>query len=162
MLENIDYQKITFESPELRGKNFALRTLEIWEGEVRDSALIYSSTQRKPIADSVFEVRVITKITDDKQIQIHFHTPGATLRKMYKTIPEQAALYSLRNVVRDSKQPIVFGETFYLMAYILPIADPKRPGWLSYCDVDNSGEDVREWGRKLGIEHYIVFEMVFH
>jgi hypothetical protein len=163
-IENIDYQKIKFTSPELIGKNYALRVLEIWDGEVRDSALLTSSvgSRPKPIVDSIFEVRVISKIDEQKHILMDFHMPGSTVRKVFKTIPEKAGLYSLRNVVGDRKQDIEFGKSFYFMAYILPIVMPDKPGWLSYCDVDNSGEEVRKWGKELGIEHYLVFEMAFY
>lgn len=159
--ENIEYQKIKFSSARLKGKHFSVRALEIWKGEVRDSAVLKSSGGKKPIADSTFEVRVISKIDDQKNISLHMHMPGAMVRKVFKTIPEQADLYSLRMVAKERKQPVVLGAPFYLMAYILPIPMPDKPGWLSYCNVDNSGEDVRAWGKKLGIEHYIAFELVF-
>src|SRR5690606_17173419 len=126
-------------------KNYALRALEIWDGEVRDSAMLTNSvTTKKPITDSTFEVRVISKINDQKNISIHFNMPNATARKVFKTIPEKAGLYSLHNVIKESKETIEVGKTFYFMAYILPIAIPDKPGWLSYCNVDDSGEDVRE------------------
>lgn len=160
-LENIEYQKIRFSSPELVGKTYALRVLEIWDGEVRDSTVLTGSSKPKPLTDTIFELRVISKINDQKNISMHVHMPSATARRVFKTIPEQAGMYSLRNVVKESKAPVVLNQTFYLMAYILPIAMPDKPGWLSYCNVDDSGEDVREWGKKLGIPHYIVFEMVF-
>ena len=66
-IENIEYQKIKFSSEALVGKNYALRALEIWDGEVRDSAMLTNSvTTKKPITDSTFEVRVISKINDQK------------------------------------------------------------------------------------------------
>ncbi|MET7000124.1 hypothetical protein [Chitinophaga defluvii] len=159
--EGLEYQKIKFSSPLLKGKRFSIRALEIWKGEVKDSAVLETSARNKPIKDSTFEVRVISKIDEQKNIRLHLHMPEAMVRKAFKTIPAQAELYSLRMIAKERKQPVVLKEPFYLMAYILPIPMPGKPGWLSYCNVDNSGEDVRAWGEKLGIPHYIVFELIF-
>ncbi|WP_127132898.1 hypothetical protein [Pseudoflavitalea rhizosphaerae] len=155
-LENIDYQTITFTGSSLIGKHFILSANEIWKGEVTATSIIANSLSRKPIADSVFEVRVISKLDEQKNISMHFHFPGLMARKQFKTTG--SPMYSLRNVLQDSKKSFVTGKRQYFLAHILPIPVPGSPNMLSYCNVDNSGEDVMNWGKKLGIPHYIVFE----
>ena len=156
-LENIDYQTITFTGSSLIGKHFIVTAKEIWNGEVTTTSIIANSLSRKPIADSVFEVRVISKLDEQKNISMHFHFPGLMARKKFKTTG--SSMYSLRNVLEDSKKPFVTGKRQYFLAHILPIPVPGSPNMLSYCNVDNSGEDVMSWGKKLGIPHYIVFEL---
>ncbi|QEC41536.1 hypothetical protein [Pseudobacter ginsenosidimutans] len=156
-LENIDYQTITFTGSSLIGKHFIVTAKEIWSGEVTTTSIIANSLSRKPIADSVFEVRVISKLDEQKNISMHFHFPDLMARKQFKTTG--SALYSLRNVLLDSKKPFVTGKRQYFLAHILPIPVPGSPDMLSYCNVDDSGEDVMNWGKKLGIPHYIVFEL---
>ncbi|HWK98853.1 MAG TPA: hypothetical protein VNQ55_02850 [Parapedobacter sp.] len=160
-LENTEYQKIAFTSPSLVGRNYSIKALEIWYGEVRDSTLLTNSSNQKPLTDSVFEMRVISKIDEQRNISMQLAMPEAAASKRFATMSNKTTLYSLRNVVKESKEPVVLNKPFYLMAYILPIPMPDKPGWLSYCNVDDSGEDVRAWGKELGIPHYIVFEMTF-
>jgi hypothetical protein len=53
---------------------------------------------------------------------------------------------------------IKYGEKFYLLAYILPY---EKDGAKYWCAVESSGKDIENWGKEFGIEHYLVFEMIF-
>lgn len=161
ILENIEYQKVTFSGKELIGKNFILIAKEISKGKVTSMTTLANSIERKPIEDSVFEVRVISKIDDKKNIDMHIHAPDTRARRVFATNEGMSSFYSLRNVAKESKLPIQVGKKFYFMAYILPVPVKGSPGSWSYCNVDDSGEDVANWGSKLGIPHYIVLEMEF-
>lgn len=161
-MTNIRYEKVLFTSKNLIGKNYAIRVLDIWDGEVRDSTVLINSIKsKKTIADSVFELRVAHQLDADGNIVIRFATPLGATKKVFKTVPEKGFIYSLRNLVTQNKESVAVGKTFYLMAFVQPIADPARPGVWSYCNVENSGEDVRGWGKKLGLDHYIVYQMSF-
>ena len=72
------------------------------------------------------------------------------------TFLDDWSAYSLRKVV--GTEIVEFDKKFYLMVYMLPYVEGNTR---QYCAVENSGEDIENWGRKFGIKHYLVFEMIF-
>jgi hypothetical protein len=85
-----------------------------------------------------------------------FKFPGVIIEKKFDGINSDN--YSLRNLSDNELFKANIGEKFYLLAYILPY---EKNGVLSWCAVENSGENVLNWGKEFGIKHYLVFEMKF-
>ena len=80
----------------------------------------------------------------------------STKREFDASFLDEWSPYSLRKAVGTDL--VEFDKNFYLMVYMLPyVNDNSR----QYCAVENSGEDIENWGKKFGIKHYLVFEMIF-
>jgi len=160
--EGIDYMKIKFSGKELKGKSYKLTVKEIWDGKVVSDTIVLDSKnlgikQFETLNDSVFKMRVISKLTNDTQLKMTFKFPRFSVTKKYDAIKSDD--YSLRNLADESNLEIGYNEEFYLLAYILPYE--RGDGSKSWCDVGTSGDDIEKWGEKFGIKHYLLFDMKF-
>lgn len=159
--EGIEYIKLSFKGKELADKSYHLTVKEIWNGEIKsDSTIMDSKTiqfeQFQKINDSVFKLKIISKLTTDDKLKMTFKFPRFSTTRKFDAIKSDD--YSLRNVAEASGTEIKYGEKFYLLAYILPY---EKDGAKYWCAVESSGKDIENWGKEFGIEHYLVFEMIF-
>lgn len=159
--EGIEYLKLSFKSNKLADKSYLLTVKEIWDGKVTSDSTIIDSKempfeQLQKINDSVFKIKIISKLTSDNKLKMEFKFPRFSTTKSFEAINSED--YSLRNVAETSKTEIKFGEKFYLLAYILPY---EKDGSKYWCAVESSGKDIENWGTEFGIKHYLVFEMLF-
>lgn len=159
--EGIQYLKLSFRGKELADKSYHLTVKEIWDGEIKtDSTIMNSKTiqfaQLQKINDTVFNLKIISKLTDDNKLKMTFKFPRFSVTRKFDAI--QSEDYSLRNVAEAGGTEIKYGEKFYLLAYILPY---EKDGGKYWCAVESSGKDIENWGKEFGIKHYLVFEMKF-
>jgi len=161
--EGIQFKKAIFKDTNLKDKSFHLKVKEIWDGEiVSDSTIINSANfpyeQFKKINDTIFEIKVVSKLTPENKLKMNFIFPRFTVPREFKAYKTKDS-YSLRNLVSESKLEIGYNKPFVLFAYILPYHIDDNTA--SYCDVGNSGKDIENWGKKFGIKHYLIFELEF-
>lgn len=121
--EGIAYLKLKFEGKDLADKSYHISVKEIWDGKVKsDSTVINSAKIGYPplekINDTVFNLKIISKLTDENKLKMTFKFPGFVITKNYDALDSED--YSLRNVAETNKTKIKYGEKFYLLAYILP------------------------------------------
>ncbi len=159
--EGIEYLKLSFTGKDLANKSYHLTVKEIWDGKVKSDSTIMNSAKNpfhnfRKINDSIFKLKIISKLTDDNKLKMTFRFPRFSTTREFNAIETNE--YSLRNVAETSKSEIKYGEKFYLLAYILPY---EKDGYKYYCAVENSGKDIENWGKEFGIKHYLVFEMKF-
>jgi hypothetical protein len=159
--EGIEYLKLSFQGKELADKSFHLTVKEIWDGEIKTDSTIMNSAkigikQFEKINDSVFNLKIISKLTPDNKLKMTFKFPRFSTSRNFDAIKSDD--YSLRNVAEASATEIKYGEKFYLLAYILPY---EKDGGKYWCAVESSGKDIENWGKEFGIKHYLVFEMIF-
>ena len=159
--EGIEYMKLSFHGKELADKSYHLTVKEIWDGEVKSDSTIMNSAkigikQFEKINDTVFNLKIISKLTNDNKLKMTFKFPRFSTSRKFDAIDSED--YSLRNVAEASGTEIKYGEKFYLLAYILPY---EKDGSKYWCAVESSGKDIENWGKEFGIKHYLVFEMVF-
>jgi hypothetical protein len=160
--EGIEYLKLKFTGSELKEKTYLLTVKEIWDGKIiRDTIVFDSKTigikQFEKINDTIFNLKVISKLTSKNKLKMTFKFPRFSITKEYDAIETND--YSLRNIAEESKMKIRYNEKFYLLAYILPYE--RKDGSKSWCDVGTNGKDIEKWGEKYGIKHYLLFEMKF-
>lgn len=160
--ENIDYYKIKFIGNKLKNKSYQLSVKEVWDGKiVSDSVLINSKDlpfkQHQAINDSILDLTVISKLTDDKKLKMWFKFKQFSISREFKALDSDD--YSLRNIAEESNMTIGYNKKFYLLTYILPYK--RQDGSKSWCDVGVDGMDIENWGEKFGIKHYLIFEMKF-
>jgi len=158
---NVDYLIVDFTGNELEGKSYRIMVSEIWEGEITNTATIFNSAEMpephlREITSDAFQFRVVSELTGKNTLRMHFNFPGLTVHQEYNAI--QSDDYSLRHAHTQPETPIHPGEKFYLLTYILPY---EEDGVKRYCTIETSGSDIHSWGEEFGIEHYLVFEMVF-
>ena len=106
--------------------------------------------------DTIFKFKLISKLTNENKLKINFKFPSFSTTREFNAIKSDD--YSLRNVAEASEIDINYNERFYLFAYILPY---EKDGAKYWCAVESSGKDIEKWGKEFGIEHYLVFEMLF-
>ena len=162
--ERIEYQKLIFTSKELKDKTFRLSVKEIWDGEVtKDSTVIDSKNvlgnrpgydYLKIIGDTIFTMRVISKLTEDCKLKMQFSFPLFGTTQSFDAI--SSIDYSLRKAVET--KTVEFGKKFYVLVYMLPY---EKDGMKHWCAVEASGKEIETWGKEFGIKHYLVFEMIF-
>tara|TARA_R100001369_G_scaffold91391_1_gene132572 strand:- start:991 stop:1359 length:369 start_codon:yes stop_codon:yes gene_type:complete len=112
--------------------------------------------QFQKINDSVFNIKIISKLTNDDKLKMTFKFPRFSKSRKFDAIKSED--YSLSNVAEASRTEIKYGEKFYLLAYILPY---EKDGAKYWCAVESSGQNIENWGKEFGIKHYLVFEMKF-
>lgn len=159
--EGIEYIKLSFKGKELADKSYHLSVKEIWEGKIKSQSTIMDSKtiqfkQLQKINDTVFNLKVISKLTSDNKLKMDFKFPSFSLSRKFDALKSDD--YSLRNFAESSGTEIKYGKKFYLLAYILPY---EKDGTKYYCAVESSGKDIENWGKYFGIKHYLIFEMKF-
>lgn len=160
--ENIDYYQISFKGENLKNKTYKITVKEIWNGKVRSENLVFDSKEMAEIgldkvSDTILTLKVISKITPNNKLKVSFMLPRFGITRSYKAIKSDE--YSLRNLADESNLPIGYGKPFYFLAYILPYK--SSDGSKSWCEVGSNGKDIENWGKKFGIKHYLLFEMVY-
>jgi hypothetical protein len=159
--EGVEFYKIKFTGADLKGSTFKLTAKEIWNGKLKKETVVTNSVKIdipgfETLKDSIFDFKVLSKLTDDKKLKMSFKFPRYGRTMEFDAIKSDD--YSLRNVAETFNEDIIKGKKFYLMAYILPY---KKDGAKYWCAVENSGKGIENWGKQFGIKHYIVFEMCF-
>ena len=54
---------------------------------------------------------------------------------------------------------IPINKTMPFFVYSLPYEDPKRPGYMFYCELTAKGIPPEKWWNKYKVPHFIVVEM---
>ena len=160
-LEDIEYEKLIFTGKDLGNKTYKLSVKEIWDGIITKDSTIVDTKMfpdfLKTVGDTIFSLRVISKFTDEHKLKMSFMFPGFTTKREFDaTFLDYWSPYSLRKVV--GTETVEFDKNFYLMVYMLPYVSGNTR---QYCAVEDSGEEIENWGKKFGIKHYLVFEMKF-
>lgn len=158
---NIDYLIIDFSGQGLNNKSYRIIVSEIWHGQVTNSTTIFNSADMpgsdlQQIRGNRFQIRVVSEATDENTLRVHFNLPGLTLEQEYDAL--QSDYYSLQHVYTKPETQITPGSKFFLLTYLLPY---EMDGIKYYCSVETSGSDIFLWGEQYGIDHYLVFEMIF-
>jgi hypothetical protein len=156
MFQNIDYFRVKFTGKNIKGKYFSMYCKEMWNGKLKKVDTLINSKKNirvGQIADDTLTLTVFGNSVNNK-LKLFFKFPMVGVNKMYDAIVSND--YSLRDI--GSSAEIKINKSFTAFAYILPY---KEGNWKLYCAVDQSGENVDEWGKKFNIEHYLIFDMKF-
>lgn len=160
--EGIDYMKLKFEDEGLKGKSYKLTVKEIWDGKIKSESTVFDSKKLglpefETLSEAELKFRLISKRTSDNKLKMTFIFPRFSITKQYDALKSDD--YSLRNIAHESNLELKYNEEFYLFAYILPYE--REDGSKSWCEVGTAGKDLENWGKRFGIEHYLLFEMKF-
>ena len=157
--EGIQYEKMSFTSKEQKIKTFRLSVKEIWDGKIMKDSTVFDNSNafgniRITIDDTIFTMRVISKLTEDSKLKMQFAFPGFSITRNFDATNSNG--YSLRNAIET--ETVEFGKKFYALVYMLPY---QKDGIGYYCAVEASGKEIETWGKEFGIKHYLVFEIIF-
>ena len=157
--EKIEYLKLSFSDKDLRNKTYQLSVKEIWDGEItKERPIVNSKTmpfeQLKTVGDTIFNVRIISKLTNDNKLRMDFHFPSFSTQTSFDATSSN--IYSLRSVKGEGA--FEYEKNNYILVYILPY---EKDNAQYYCAVESSGYELEAWGKEFGIKHYLVFEMKF-
>jgi hypothetical protein len=135
---------------------------EIWDGEIkRKSDIInsrYMPEHLKLVGDTILNIRIISKLTEENKLSMYFHFPGFSMERSFEATSLNA--YSLRPAMET--KTVNYGKKFFLLIYMLPYEVKVGDSTIrQYCAVETSGKEIETWGKEFGIKHYLVFEMNF-
>ncbi len=159
LLEGIEGFNLNFSGNGLVNKHYILTVKELWNGSVTMTDTIMNSSKFNDILkikEDTFRIKVMSKKLADNRLKVIFTFPKVRNTKYYKSTNSDD--YSLRNLARREDFSIELGKPFHLLAYIMPY---EKDGAKYWCTVDQSGAGVENWGNEFGLEHYLVYEMVF-
>lgn len=153
----MDYFKVLISAENLKGKNYYILSKEIWKGKLKKTDTVFNSRQHEifKVAADTLRFTVLSGKTDAKNIRVRFDFGRFSVVKNYRSTKSNE--YSLRNFGTQLEPSV--GNPFYAFACILP--NEHEDGSKSWCEVDAAGSDIENWGKKFGIEHYLLFEMRF-
>ncbi|MGG5485808.1 hypothetical protein EVU94_05000 [Flavobacteriaceae bacterium 144Ye] len=155
--ESIDFWKIKFTGKDITDKSFILTVKEMWDGKIKSTDTIINTSKypkNSEVKSDTLKLKVMAKRTDEPKLKLWFRFPKFVIKKKYDAIMSDD--YSLRNT--GVREKIEYGKNFYFLTYILPY---EKDGFKFWCDVDDSGKNVEDWGKEFGIKHYVIFEMKF-
>jgi len=153
---DMDFYNVKMEG-KLAGHHFTIVSKEIWNGKLKKVDTLFNSKQYEMfrIASDTLRFSAISGKTSNRNLKVRFSFDRFSIARNYKSSKSDA--YSLRDF--GTQLPISVGKPFYAFAYILPTR--HADGSSSWCEVEASGDDIENWGKKFNIEHYILFEMKF-
>lgn len=159
LIEGIEGFKLKFRGIDLIDKHYLITMKEFWNGELTTLDTIMNSARYNDIlkirADSI-QIKVMSKKLADKRLKVMFTFPKVRNTQYYPATNSDD--YSLRILNQREDFAIKLDQPFYLLAYIMPY---EKDGILHWCSVDQSGYEVEDWGKEFGLEHYLVYEMLF-
>ncbi|NMH27094.1 hypothetical protein [Flavobacterium silvaticum] len=155
--QGMDYYKVSISGEQLKNKNYYIVSKEFWKGKIKKTDTIFDSRQHEVfrIGKDTLAFRIMSGKTSEKNLRVQFFFERFGINRNFKCTKSDA--YSLRDSGTLSK--INFGKPFYAFACILPTE--HKDGSKSWCEVD-ADADMENWGKNLGIEHYLLFEMKFY
>jgi hypothetical protein len=159
LMEGIEGFELNFSGTELINKHYLLIVKELWNGSITMTDTIIDSSKYNDILkikEDTFSIKVMAKKLADDRLKVIFTFPKVRNTKYYKSTNSDD--YSLRNLSNREDFTVELGNPFYLLSYVLPY---EKDGIKDWCTVDKSGADVENWGNEFGLEHYLVYEMVF-
>lgn len=155
--QNIDFFTLKFSGKGLINKYFCLITKEMWNGKLKKVDTVLNSKTNYvtiKVETDTLTLKVIGGRIEDNKLKFVFRLPMVGMTRYYKGIKSYD--YSLRGVRNQSYVGV--NKPFNLLTYILPY---EVDGSKRYCEVDGSGINIEEWGKKFKIKHYLIFEMMF-
>ena len=135
---------------------------EIWDGEIKMESDVIDSRRmpfEKTLVDTILNVRIISKLTNEDKLRMDFYFPGFSTQRNFDATSSN--IYSLRSAI--ATETIEIGKKSYLLVYMLPYETViEGVGTIrQYCAVESSGKEIEAWGKEFGIKHYLVFEIKF-
>lgn len=163
-IDKIDYFKVTAKDTTLRNTYFILTIAEYWNGKLTKRDTILSDEESKESlrytdSDTAFSFTLMTKPANAEKINFSFRFPSMGMQTKFKKINSDN--YSLRDAINSDGEfvNVPKNRTFPLLVYSLPYQDPKKPGYLFYCELTADSVPPEQWGKKYNIKHYIIVYM---
>lgn len=156
--EEIDYFKMKIYGEDIEDKYFVLSSSQYWNGELIQVDTIANTKffQLKNASDTI-GIRVMTKKMGDDSVKFQFHLPRFSTDRKFPTTEKDT--YSLRDITSRGLETFPAADPINLLVYSMPYEDPDQPGYLFYCELSREGTPPEQWGKKFGVEHYIIFKL---
>ena len=108
----------------------------------------------------IFSFSIVTQNNKSDSVHFGFYFPRTNENKIFNKLPRDD--YSFRDaILSNGKYLSLAKDSLYpILVYSLPYEDPKRPGYLFYCELTSQGFPPSQWGQKYGVKHCIVYELM--
>lgn len=162
-LQNIDYFRITSRDTTLKNQYFLFTTKEYWNKKLVkvDTLMIGEDAEAASISekDTLLVFSLMTRPKGKKTIDFSYNLSRFGTVRTYKKKNKEN--YSLRDALNSHGEyvSVPLNNSFPLFVYSLPYEDPRYPGYLFYCELTANGVPPEQWGKKYGVEHYIIVEV---
>ncbi|MCU0449078.1 MAG: hypothetical protein MUC97_04420 [Bernardetiaceae bacterium] len=159
---NVYYFRLTATDSALREQPFRLVVKEYKHRQLQSTDTLFAEVPADYLSSATgqVEIRLLCRYRNLDTVEFHFFYPRMSTRKMFRTLARDT--YSLRDAINSDGQPVSFpvGQARPLWVYSLPYEDPKRPGYLFYCELTARGVPPERWGEHYGVPHYIIVELL--
>lgn len=155
--QHLDYQKVKFTGPQLKGRNYYIVSKEFHKGEITKTDTLFKTGKFmffEPVKTDTLSFSIMGGRTSDTSLKAEFKFDRFSIEADFDC--KDTNDYSLRV---HEWLPIEPGQPFYAFSYILPY---EKGEYKYYCAVEGSGKDMEKWYQEFGIEHYVLFEMNFY
>jgi hypothetical protein len=160
---NVNYFRLVCKDSLLRGQPFYLIAKEYKYKKLHSTDTVF---RQVPVAylgsgkkDKKMEIRLLARYRNLDTVEMHLRYPSVSTRKIYSTLAKDT--YSLRDALNSHGDPVrvAVGRPVPVWVYSLPYEDPKKPGYLFYCELTAKGVPPEKWGEHYGVQHYLIFEL---
>ena len=158
--ENIAYFKLSFSGLDIHKQYFVVTSEEFRSGKPpKRDTIMNSKFLREKSGSDTFQIRVMSKGINKDTVKFQFGFPRFAIIKTFTKMRKEN--YALIYATANRQQFFERGKPVNLLVYSLPYEDPKRPGYLFYCELSREGIPPEQWGEKFKVPHYIVFKIHF-
>lgn len=162
-IQNIETEKISFESPELLGKYYEINLREYKKGKLIKSENLFdlALAEHLIIQTGFTSFKFFSKIEGDKMtLFVESESMMSSRSKVYKLKRGKGRSYLLKDFIGNEEfTNVSLNEEFPILAIITPIE--KGNGVSSYCEVSQSDVSPDKYWEKFEIPHYFVISMKF-
>ncbi len=160
--EGISYEKMSFKSPDLKGKNYQIIIKEFVKGELKNTDIAFNSKEDEyfRLKDGNLSFAILSKVSDDSNFKISFQFNGFSSSRKYKVDPSEKDKFTLKSFfIKEIEISIAPEAKNYILAYMTPYVRPDKSE--AYCEVAQSGVDPERLYDKYKIPHYFLVEIKF-
>lgn len=162
LFQNIESEKISFESSEIKGKFYEINLKEFKNGKLVNTKNLFDLkiVDYLKIDSTYTSFNYFSKIEDDKMV-VFIQTPHAYSEKMtFKLTKGKGSDYVLKDFQRDKEfLSVSLNEEFPILTIITPVK--QENGRSSYCEVAQSEIVPEKYWEKFKIPHYFVISVKF-
>jgi len=160
--QKIDFLKLNFINPELKGKNYRITIKEFKKGQHTNTDTIIDTSLNKytkKISSNNFQIRVIAKELEER-VKVNFHINNMMINHELK-IDNTGDVFALKDFTGGKNSlEFEYNTAANILSYILPY---EREGQQIkfYCEVAESKFKPEQWGKIFNIPQYFLIQIEF-
>ncbi len=160
--QNIEVEKISFESPEIIGKHYEVNLKEYKKGKLVNTKNLFDTgvVDYLKIDSTYTSFKFFSKIDEDKLMVFVESSRMHTAKRTFNLEKRKGSAYALKDFLGiEGFTNVPLNEEFPILAIITPTK--QEDGMSSYCEVAQSKVAPDQYWEKFEIPHYFVITVKF-